>query len=675
MPDTFFPLDGGSATRKASVLIGGGIAMPGPPVPLQTIIDTLAAEGGAAPQILRVVVDTHLHMPDMFEITIHDPNGVIIEEAGLVIGQQVTILAPRPSTGVRPVMIGEITGLEAICDQVATTTVVRGYDRLHRLQRAKHTQAWFNTTDAEIATEIAVRVGLVAGEVIPSPTFHEHIAQFNQTDWEFLSFRASEIGYEFGVEAGDVFYFRPASSGLEGAPLAAERAELIGAAPLVFKQNLIRFQPSISADNLTPTTEVRMWDPELGLPVAEPGVPATLSAVVPSTPAELAELAMAAAEIAQAAGEAEAEAKMAAQEAEEMEVPSRADAGPPADPLAYVVMDRPVGMGVTGALNAEALSVSIGDQLGGTFAEAEGITVGDPGVSAGLPVLVEGVPAMFEGVWIVTQGRHVFDDEEGGYRTHFWVSGRQDRSLLGLTNGGRVTAPPPRVNGFLCGIVSNNFDLLEMGRVKFKLPWLSELYESDWARVVQITAGTTAGSVFLPAVGDEVLVGFEFGDIRRPFVLGGLINAESVYRELFTPATVEGGGSVISQGFMSPSGNALKFTDVMAEGMPPAEESAVSLGSWKGDVALRIDQRFGNVNLSAVPVPGEGGEAPPGTITIVAGEGGGISILSGGAIMIDAQEEITLASPVINIEAAEALNLGAAEIITATAAVIALNAE
>ena len=74
----------------------------------------------------------------------------------------------------------------------------------------------------------------------------------------------------------------------------------------------------------------------------------------------------------------------------------------------------------------------------------------------------------------------------------------------------------------MVALVTDVDDPQKLGRVKIKLPTLADDYESDWARVVQPGAGKTAVSVFLPEVGDEVLVAFEHGDIRRPYVLGGL---------------------------------------------------------------------------------------------------------------------------------------------------------
>jgi uncharacterized protein involved in type VI secretion and phage assembly len=83
-----------------------------------------------------------------------------------------------------------------------------------------------------------------------------------------------------------------------------------------------------------------------------------------------------------------------------------------------------------------------------------------------------------------------------------------------------------RIQGVVVGIVTNNQDPKGMGRVKLKFPWLSEDYESNWARIAALMAGKERAAYFLPEVDDEVLVAFEHGAIERPMVLGALWNGK-----------------------------------------------------------------------------------------------------------------------------------------------------
>jgi uncharacterized protein involved in type VI secretion and phage assembly len=69
----------------------------------------------------------------------------------------------------------------------------------------------------------------------------------------------------------------------------------------------------------------------------------------------------------------------------------------------------------------------------------------------------------------------------------------------------------------------------QQGRVKVRLPWSPDnngnSYEA-WARLATMMAGNNRGSWFVPDVNDEVLVMFEAGDPRRPYVVGALWNGQ-----------------------------------------------------------------------------------------------------------------------------------------------------
>jgi uncharacterized protein involved in type VI secretion and phage assembly len=80
--------------------------------------------------------------------------------------------------------------------------------------------------------------------------------------------------------------------------------------------------------------------------------------------------------------------------------------------------------------------------------------------------------------------------------------------------------------GVVVGIVTNNQDPEGLGRVKVRFPWLSDANESHWARLAAPMAGKERGAYFLPEVDDEVLVAFEHGDARYPYVLGALWNGQ-----------------------------------------------------------------------------------------------------------------------------------------------------
>ncbi len=109
-------------------------------------------------------------------------------------------------------------------------------------------------------------------------------------------------------------------------------------------------------------------------------------------------------------------------------------------------------------------------------------------------------------------------------------------------HGGRAAAGlGGRWYGVYPALVSDIKDPDGQGRVKVTLPWSpdtgGEQYEA-WARLATMMGGNNRGTWFIPDVNDEVLVVFEGGDARRPYVVGGLWNGTDS-----PPETMDGAGN------------------------------------------------------------------------------------------------------------------------------------
>ena len=74
--------------------------------------------------------------------------------------------------------------------------------------------------------------------------------------------------------------------------------------------------------------------------------------------------------------------------------------------------------------------------------------------------------------------------------------------------------------------VITNRDDTNQGRVQLRLPWMPGV--EPWARVASGSAGPNRGIYFIPQVGDEVLVAFQHGDVRDPYIVGTLWNAKDL---------------------------------------------------------------------------------------------------------------------------------------------------
>lgn len=112
-----------------------------------------------------------------------------------------------------------------------------------------------------------------------------------------------------------------------------------------------------------------------------------------------------------------------------------------------------------------------------------------------------------------------------------------------------------RVFGLAVGVVTNNQDPDGLGRVRVRFPWLSASEESHWARVAVPMGGKDRGVYFLPEVDDEVLVAFEQGDLRLPYVLGALWNGQDA-----PPASNDDGKNNVRL-IKSRSGHVIRLND------------------------------------------------------------------------------------------------------------------
>jgi phage baseplate assembly protein gpV len=81
-----------------------------------------------------------------------------------------------------------------------------------------------------------------------------------------------------------------------------------------------------------------------------------------------------------------------------------------------------------------------------------------------------------------------------------------------------------RQYGVVVGTVTDVDDPQKEGRIKVTYPFLPGKNESFWAPMATFMSGKARGSFFLPEEGDEVVVGFDHGDVDHPYVLGFVWN-------------------------------------------------------------------------------------------------------------------------------------------------------
>ena len=132
--------------------------------------------------------------------------------------------------------------------------------------------------------------------------------------------------------------------------------------------------------------------------------------------------------------------------------------------------------------------------------------------------------------------------------------------------------------------VLSNADPDGKGRVRVHMNWQTDGMQTGWVRVMTPDGGSSSdvksnrGFVFIPEVGDQVLLGFRHGDPARPYVMGSLFNG----------VTGGGGGQGNNcKSLTTRSGSSLKLDD---------SAGSVTLHD-KGGVSMNFDGA-GNQSLA-----------------------------------------------------------------------------
>jgi phage protein D len=424
------------------------------------------APGEMMRDLEQATVETSLHLPDVATLALHDPQLRWLDDQRLAPGTPLRITM-RSARKDMEVFDGEIVEIEPDFGSVAQRLVVRAFDRLHRLSRVRHVRAFQNVNDGDLIRQLADEVQLDA-EVGPTRYIHPYIIQANVTNLALLQERAAMLGYLLYVQGGTLHCKPPETD-----------APPIG---LAWGDNLVEFRPRLTTIGQVGRVVARGWDPSRKQPVLG--------------------------EARHGRGAPQLRSRRGGGEV--------AQAAFPLPETEYLVADRPL----RSQLAAEQLAQAMADRIEGRFIEAEGVCSGTPTVVAGARIEMRAVGERFSGIYFVTSAIHSYE-AGGGYTTRFSISGLNSTTLMSLLLPEREAASGA---GLVIGIVSDNDDPEGLGRVRVRYPWLSATCVSGWARVITPGGGGGRGLQFIPEVDDEVLVGFEQGDMNHPYVLGGLWN-------------------------------------------------------------------------------------------------------------------------------------------------------
>ncbi|MHC5778223.1 VgrG-related protein [Nostoc sp.] len=474
--------------------------------------------------LLQITIEESLHLPAMFTLVVHNSNLPTNDdrpeykfwrhEKLFEVGKKIKLGFTSSTTQDKnfkqeldgDLIEGEITAIEVRFNEKSEAPiVVRGYDISHRLHRGRYNRSFLNVTDSDIVSKIASEAGIKLGKIDPSGEPHEYVFQENQTNMEFLRSRAARIGFELFIQDDRINFCKPQT----------EEESLI----LTWLIDLSSFNTRITSAEQVSAVEVRYWDytkKKLRTATAQKETVIT--------------------ETGNGAGSSTSSKFNNSQ-----------------SPIMTVV-DKPSFSDKQAEIMAQALC----DELGGEFVYADAKAQGNPKIRPGRIVTLDKMGDRFTGKYYITEVRHNFNQRT--YTTDF--------SVRGLRAGNLFTTLSPQLHlhpgqTFLVGIVTDNKDPKGLGRVKVQFPTLTEEHTSNWARVVAPGAGNNRGFDCLPEIRDEVLVGFEHGDIHRPYIIGGVWNGEDASPENVNDAIEQQGDvkRVRLRTFKTRTGHTLQFVE------------------------------------------------------------------------------------------------------------------
>jgi len=262
------------------------------------------------------------------------------------------------------------------------------------------------------------------------------------------------------------------------------------------------------------------------------------------------------------------------------------------------------------------------------------------------------------GKFLITSVSHSID-ERGHYNNSFeGVVSTTER--LSFKNYQR---PNPDMQ--LADVVDNN-DPKGQGRVKVKFKWSCQTNDqTEWLRVVTPDAGSSGkvsknrGFVFIPEVGDQVLIAFEEGNIARPLIMGSVFHGKS---------GSGGSSSNNTKSLTSKSGHTVQLDDgggitvrdkdentIMLDGagnISMHSKISIMISCGEGDSpasAINLD-KDGNINIMGKNIGALGSES----INMGSGSGDG-EAFSGSGFSLNPKEVHIMAKTELSMSGAESV--------------------
>lgn len=537
--------------------------------------------------LTEVRISTAVRTVGVCVLRLADPDYEVARTGALVIGRTVTVSGRRDTAQARAAQLftGDITGIALENDgRGRSELLVTVADRAHRLGRASRTTAYLESSYQDIVGQACRRSGLGTGS-LGTGAVRPYVLQAG-TDLDLVNELSGRLGHDWVVEGTDLSMWDPQTR-LAAPPAAA----------LTVGTDISELSVRLTS-SATEKVTVRGRDPKLAEVVSADRTRTS------HAPAELARLF----------------SSLSLGSVTTLDTASSPISSQEADELAAAVLSTDGDVVLRGRLRFE------------------------PDLRPGRTVAITGAGPS-DGTYYVREVVHTFTESEA--RTQV-VAGDNPRTSLRDALGGRGRASSGFTHdGLVIGTVSDVDDTENLGRVKVTFQILSSEVTSDWARVASVGAGAGRGMLSLPEIGDEVLLGFEGADVRRPVVLSGLYGPKSP-----PPGATEAQqkGSVLNRAITSRLGHVVELGDGTA-----AADQHVLLALAGRTHRLRLGK-----DRAEMTVP----DGVPLTIT------SGASTIS-----IDASGAVSITGTTVTVAADSKLSLKAAEIEIAASAKVSVSGQ
>ena len=495
---------------------------------------TMAAD--VTNQALALSVETNLDLAGAFSVTLRNPDNALLDSALFDLGKTVEIHLGY-GNNLTPAFLGEITSLEpSFPTDGAPAVRIGGYDKSYKMRRNQPEPTEYKfVNDSIVAARIAVENGLIP-IVDPTPGLHKKLIQ-SESDMAFLKSRAARYFMDVYVEWDRLHFQFPR-------PQTAAHV-------LEWGTTLSSFSPKISAAGLAGIQFVRGYNQELAQTIM--GMALALDFDATNIEERLGSSAM--------------------------------------DLLTSLVRKGIRNNKVENPLDAVVLAKAMLANLLEGLYEGTGTCIGIPELRAGNYIAIRGVGKRFSGTYRARKVTHRIDGN--GFRTEFEITQRSHTSLMSLLRKQIVEEASPneaeKFFGVWVGTVVDNNEIMDvppeipMGRVKVSYPGLSTKITSGWAPCARPMGGKNMGFYALPEPGEQVLIGFENGELAHPYVLGSLSNA------LALPPITNVDGLNSKRMIKSRAGHTITFDDTLNIGKLVIEDkrgSSIVMDSTDGSITI-----------------------------------------------------------------------------------------